>query len=77
MDTQCSNFKEAKRHLTGTVKKPAELTESNGDYYKPGELAPLFDDELEKHLELQDEYDQKEASMQEIFYKMISNSTFM
>ncbi len=66
-----------KCHLTGTTKKPAELTESNGDYYKPGELAPLSDDELEKHLKLQDEYDQKEALMREIFYKTISNSTFM
>lgn len=51
--------------------------ESNGDYYKPGELAPLSDDELEKHLKLQDEYDQKEASMREIFYETVSNSTFM
>ncbi len=66
-----------KHHLTGTAKKPAELTESNGDYYKPGELAPLSDDKLEKHLKLQDEYDQKEVLMREIFYETISHSTFM
>ncbi len=40
-----------KCHLTGTVKKPAELTESNGDSYKPGDLAPLSADELKKHLQ--------------------------
>ncbi|PBK59629.1 hypothetical protein ARMSODRAFT_899028 [Armillaria solidipes] len=66
-----------KRHLTGTAKKPAKLTENNGDYYKPGELTPLSDDELKKHLKLQDEYDQKEALMREIFYETVSNSTFM
>jgi gag-polypeptide of LTR copia-type len=66
-----------KRHVLGTARKPAELIERNGDYYKPNVLTPLSDAELEKHEGEQDEYEQKQASVREVIYRTIDNSTFI
>ena len=66
-----------KRHILGTAWKPAELIECNGSYYKPNGLTPLSDAELEKHEEGQDEYEQKQASVWEVIYRTIDNSTFI
>ena len=38
-----------RRHVQGTARKPETLTERSGSFYKFGSLAPLTDDELEKH----------------------------
>jgi ABC-type hemin transport system substrate-binding protein len=38
-----------RRHVQGTARKPETLTERGGSYYKTGSLAPLNDEELEKH----------------------------
>lgn len=53
------------------------MTEINGDYYLPENLAPLFDDEVEKQRTLQDAYEQKETQVHEMMYETISTSTFM
>jgi hypothetical protein len=37
-----------KRHVQGTVCRPADLIERNGEYYRRGTLSPLNDEELEK-----------------------------
>ncbi len=66
-----------RRVLYGTAKKPMEMTEINGDYYLPGNLTPLSDDEVEKQLTLQDAYDQKEAQVREMMYETISTLIFM
>jgi hypothetical protein len=66
-----------KRHLLGTARKPAELTELDGDYYKQGSSAPLGDEEFEIHEKSQDEYEQKEASVREVIYRTIDSSTFI
>ena len=61
----------------GTARKLVELVERSGDYYKPGALSPLNDDELEKHEKEQDEYEQKQASVCEVFYRTVNKSTFI
>ncbi|KAF8797796.1 hypothetical protein BYT27DRAFT_7218939 [Phlegmacium glaucopus] len=66
-----------RRHVTGTVRKPIQLVERVGEHYFPGLLAPLNEEELEKHEVEQDEYDQKQASVREIIYRTIDNSTFI
>ncbi|KAF8218730.1 hypothetical protein L208DRAFT_1348074 [Tricholoma matsutake] len=54
-----------------------DLIKRNGDYYKPNRLTPLSDAELEKHKGEQDEYKQKQASIREVIYGTIDNSTFI
>ena len=66
-----------KRHVLGTARKPIELVERHGDYYKPGHLAPLSDDELEKHEEAQDLYEQNQATVRELIYRTVDKSTFL
>ena len=46
------------RHVQGTACKPETLNEHDGAFYKSGSLAPLRDNELKKHEELTDLYDQ-------------------
>jgi hypothetical protein len=66
-----------KRHVLGTARRPVELVERGGSYYKQNSIAPLNDDELEKHETEQDEYEQKQASVREVIYRTIDNSTFL
>ena len=68
-----------KRHVIGTARKLVKLVERSGDYYKPGALSPLNlnNDELEKHEKEQDEYEQKQASVCEVFYRTVNKSTFI
>ena len=37
------------RHVQGTAQKLETLSKHNGSYYNQGPLAPLSDEELEKH----------------------------
>ena len=46
-------------------------------YYKPGHLAPLSNDELEKHEEAQDLYEQNQATVRELIYRTVDKSTFL
>ena len=55
-----------RRHVQGTARKPETLNERNGAFYKSGSIAPLSDDELEKHEETVDQYDQMQAAVREI-----------
>lgn len=64
------------RHLSGTAKRPKDLTEKNGDYYLPGNLSPLNDEDAEKYLEKLDKFDTKEASLRDIIYSSIPNSLY-
>ncbi|KAF8155630.1 hypothetical protein B0H34DRAFT_659656, partial [Crassisporium funariophilum] len=66
-----------KRHVTGSARKPTELIERSGDYYKPNSLSPLSDDQLEEHEKEVDIYDQKQAQVREVIYETISKSTFL
>ena len=66
-----------KRHVTGTARKPAEIEFKDGKAYKKGstdELTPTKLTALEKE---QDEYEQKEASVREVFYETIGQSLFL
>ncbi|KAF8800354.1 hypothetical protein BYT27DRAFT_7227475 [Phlegmacium glaucopus] len=66
-----------KRHVTGTARKPVELVERVGAYYMPGSLTPMNEEEIEKYEAAQDDYNQKQASVREIIYRTIDNSTFI
>jgi hypothetical protein len=66
-----------KRHIQGTVRKPADLVKRKGEYYRQGTLSPLNDKELEKHKKEQDGYEQKQASICEVFYRTVDKSTFI
>jgi len=50
----------------GTVRKPVELREQNGSFYKGSSLAPLSDKEVEDHEDMMDEWLQKEAQVREV-----------
>ena len=62
------------RHVQGTACQPVQLTERNGSYYRPNKLSPLSDEDLKKHKDSVDSYDQKEAQVQEIIYETVSKS---
>ncbi|KAJ7585399.1 hypothetical protein C8J56DRAFT_717393, partial [Mycena floridula] len=64
-------------HVMGTAQTPVTLVERNGSFFKPNMLSPLSDADLEKHETEQDEYDQKEAQVQELIYETVSNSVFL
>ena len=66
-----------RRHVQGTACKPEVLTERNRSFYKSGSLSPLNDDELEKHEEATDLYDQMQAAVQEIIYRTVDKTTFL
>ena len=66
-----------RRHVQGTARKPEVLIERNGSFYKSGSLAPLTDEELEKHEEMVDTYDQSQASVREVIYRTIDKTTFL
>ena len=65
------------RHIRGTARQPVQLIERNGSFYRPNELSPLSDEDLEKHEDSVDSYDQKEAQVREIIYKTVSKSVFL
>ena len=66
-----------RRHIWGTVRKPEQLIECNGSYYKQGSLAPLTDEDLEKHEETIESYDQMQAAVCEVIYWTIDKTTFL
>ena len=66
-----------RRHVLGTARKPETLVERNGSLYKPGSLAPLTDEELEKHEETVDTYDQMQAAVREVIYRTVDKTTFL
>ena len=66
-----------RRHVQGTARKPETLSERNGSYYKSGSLAPLSDEELEKHEDSVDTYDQSQAAVREVIYRTIDKTTFL
>jgi hypothetical protein len=66
-----------RRHVQGTTRKPEVLIERNGSFYKSGSLSPLSDDELEKHEDLTDLYDQMQAAVREIIYRTVDKTTFL
>ncbi|KAF8805315.1 hypothetical protein BYT27DRAFT_7104775, partial [Phlegmacium glaucopus] len=66
-----------RRHVQGTARKPEQLIERNGSLFKPGSIAPLNDEELEKHEEILDTYDQMQAAVREVIYRTIDKTTFL
>ncbi|KAG5633044.1 hypothetical protein DXG03_008705, partial [Asterophora parasitica] len=69
--------KKLRRHVTGTARKPEDLTESGGDFFKRGSLAPLSDKELEVHEDEVDDWLQRQAQVREIIYGTVDKSTFL
>ena len=65
------------QHVCGTACQPVQLTEHNGSYYHLNKISPLSDEDLEKHEDSVDSYDQKEAQVQEITYETVSKSVFL
>ena len=65
------------RHVQGTARKPEVLIERNRSFYKSGSLAPLTNEELEKHEEMVDTYNQSQASVRVVFYRTIDKTTFL
>jgi hypothetical protein len=59
------------------VRKLEQLVERSGSFYRHGALAPLTDDELEKHEASQDTYDQMQAAVREVIYRTINKTTFL
>ena len=61
----------------GTACKPESLQESNGSFFRGNSLAPLTDEEIEKHKEIQDSYDQMQAAVHKVIYRNVDNTTFL
>ena len=66
-----------RRHVQGTARKPEVLVERGGSFYKTDSLAPLSDEELEKHEITVDTYDQAQAAVREVIYRTIDKTTFL
>ena len=73
----CVCLARAQRLTTSTACKPETLNESNGAFYKPGSLAPLSDDEIVKHEETTDLYDQMQVAIREIIYRTVDKTMFL
>ena len=66
-----------RRHVLGTARIRERLDERNGSFYKRNSLAPLTDDELMKHEEATDLYDQMQAAVREIIYRTVDKTTYL
>ncbi|KAF8236640.1 hypothetical protein L208DRAFT_1179416, partial [Tricholoma matsutake] len=64
------------QHVIGTVRKLETLHESNGSFFRANSLAPLNDDEIKKHEDSQDAYDQMQA-VHEVIYQTVDKTTFI
>ena len=66
------------RHLAGTARKPAELTQdATGDWYITNTNIPLTDEEVEAHEKKQDDYEMKESKLRDIIYQTVSRTRFL
>jgi hypothetical protein len=66
-----------RRHVQGTARKPETLTERNGSFFKVNSLSPLSDDDLKKHEDSVDAYDQMQAAVREVIYRTVDKTTFL
>ena len=78
-----------RRHVQGTARKPENLVEREGKFYKPNSLLvsesdktstpapPLSDDDVKKHEAAIDTYDQMQAAVREIIYRTVDKTTFL
>ena len=66
-----------RRHIQGTARKPETLTERDGSFYKAGSSTPITDEELEKHEDAVDTYDQMQAAVREVIYRTVDKTTFL
>ena len=66
-----------RRHIQGTARKPETLIERNSSFFKSGALAPLSDDDLKKHEDAVDAYDQMQAAVREVIYRTVDKTTFL
>jgi gag-polypeptide of LTR copia-type len=65
------------QHVLGTAHKLEELNECDGSFYKGNSLALLTDEEIEKHEETQDSYNQMQAAVCEVIYRTVDNTMFL
>ena len=66
-----------RRHVLGTACKPEVLIERSGVFYKPGMLNPMSDEDLEKHEEMTDLFDQMQTAVCEVIYRTVDKTTFL
>ena len=66
-----------KRHLLGTARKPVELMERSGSFYKGTNPDPLTEEEIEEHEDEEDKYEQQQATVRKVIYQTIDKSTFL
>ena len=65
------------RHVLGTVRKPEDLVESGGKIYLGKSKEPMTDEQLAKHEDAMDLYDQMQAAVREIIYRTVDKTTFL
>ena len=66
-----------KRHVLGTARMPVILEERDGNLFKPRGTTPLTNEEIEKHEEEEETYEQKQAAVREVIYRTVDKSTFL
>ncbi|KAJ7446668.1 hypothetical protein FB451DRAFT_1054801, partial [Mycena latifolia] len=65
------------RHLAGTARKPADITQDVvGDWFLAGSIIPMTDTEVEEHEKKQDDYEMKESKLRDIIYQTVSPTRF-
>ncbi|KAJ7161531.1 hypothetical protein C8R46DRAFT_904606 [Mycena filopes] len=65
------------RHLAGTARPPADITQDvTGDWFLAGSIYPLTDDEVEAHQKKEDDYEMKEAKLRDLIYQTVSTTRF-
>jgi predicted GIY-YIG superfamily endonuclease len=66
-----------KRHLLDTTRKPVELREQDGLFYKGITPDPLTEEEIEEHEGEEDKYEQQQAAVRKVIYRTVDKSTFL
>lgn len=66
------------RHVTGSARKAIQIEQhSDKNWYIPNGTTALTDDEIEEYEDKLDKWKQKEASVREVIYETVPQSTFL
>ncbi len=66
------------RHLVGTALKPSDLVKTAGKFYLSATATvPLSKDDVKKHKDSIDFWEQNEAKVRELIYNTVDNSSFL
>ena len=67
-----------RRHVQGTARKPENIVESkDGKFYLGNSKEAMSDEQLEKHDNSLDLYDQTQVAVREIIYRTVDKTTFL